>query len=148
MQRLEPRSLVLMYGDARWRWRHGIAKRPTDTWGGHKVARRLRESAAAGAGICVSPGSRPRHSWRSLGQALRGLRLARRATLRESYDLQGTACTIDGLGSGAKLAAQCIVGRQVGTNVGQALKAEVRGELSPQVRSCGLPERYDQRRAA
>ena len=44
MQRLEPRSLVLMHGDARWRWRHGIAKRRTDTWSGQKIARQRRVS--------------------------------------------------------------------------------------------------------
>ena len=44
MQRLEPRSLVLMHGDARSRWRHGIAKRRTDAWGGQKVARQRRVS--------------------------------------------------------------------------------------------------------
>ncbi|MCY4517039.1 MAG: alpha-ketoglutarate-dependent dioxygenase AlkB [Acidimicrobiaceae bacterium] len=42
--RLEPRSLVLLHGDARWRWRHGIAKRRTDTCNGHKVARQRRVS--------------------------------------------------------------------------------------------------------
>lgn len=44
VQRLEPRSLVLMHGDARWRWRHGIAKRRTDTWDGQKIARLRRVS--------------------------------------------------------------------------------------------------------
>ncbi len=44
VQRLEPRSLVLLHGDARWRWRHGIAKRRTDTCNGHKVARQRRVS--------------------------------------------------------------------------------------------------------
>ena len=28
MQHLVPRSLVLLYGDARFKWCHGIAKRP------------------------------------------------------------------------------------------------------------------------
>lgn len=44
VQRLEPRSLVLMHGDARWRWRHGIAKRRSDTWGGQEIARQRRVS--------------------------------------------------------------------------------------------------------
>lgn len=42
--RLEPRSLVLLYGDARWKWRHGIAKRRTDTVHGQKTARQRRLS--------------------------------------------------------------------------------------------------------
>ncbi len=42
--RLEPRSLVLLCGDARWRWRHGIAKRRTDIWDGQKIARQRRVS--------------------------------------------------------------------------------------------------------
>lgn len=44
VQRLEPRSLVLMHGDARWQWRHGIAKRRTDTWNGQKISRQRRVS--------------------------------------------------------------------------------------------------------
>ena len=44
VQRLEPRSLLLLHGDARSKWRHGIAKRRTDTWDGRKVERRRRVS--------------------------------------------------------------------------------------------------------
>ena len=44
VQRLEPRSLVLLHGDARWKWRHGIAKRRTDTVHGQKIARQRRLS--------------------------------------------------------------------------------------------------------
>lgn len=44
VQRLEPRSLVLLHGDARSTWRHGIAKRRTDVWGGQKVPRQRRVS--------------------------------------------------------------------------------------------------------
>ncbi|WP_420622418.1 alpha-ketoglutarate-dependent dioxygenase AlkB [Candidatus Poriferisodalis sp.] len=44
VQRLEPRSLVLLHGDARWQWRHGIAKRRTDTCNGRKIARQRRVS--------------------------------------------------------------------------------------------------------
>ena len=39
IQRLERRSLLLMYGDARSIWRHGIAKRRTDVWNDQKVQR-------------------------------------------------------------------------------------------------------------
>ena len=44
VQRLEPRSLVLLHGAARSEWRHGIAKRQTDAWGGHKTQRQRRIS--------------------------------------------------------------------------------------------------------
>ena len=44
VQRLEPRSLVLLHGDARWKWRHGIAKRRTDICNGRKIARQRRVS--------------------------------------------------------------------------------------------------------
>ncbi|MDE0676559.1 MAG: alpha-ketoglutarate-dependent dioxygenase AlkB [Acidimicrobiaceae bacterium] len=44
VQRLEPRSLLLIYGDARARWRHGIAKRRSDAWNGQKIERRRRVS--------------------------------------------------------------------------------------------------------
>ena len=43
-QRLEPRSLLLMHGDARWAWRHGIAKRRTDVWNDQKIQRHRRVS--------------------------------------------------------------------------------------------------------
>ena len=43
-QRLEPRSLVLLYGDARYKWQHGIAKRKSDTWGGQRIERKRRVS--------------------------------------------------------------------------------------------------------
>lgn len=44
VRRLEPRSLLLLSGDARWKWRHGIAKRRADTWHGQKIARQRRLS--------------------------------------------------------------------------------------------------------
>ena len=44
VQWLEPRSLVLLHGDARWKWRHGIAKRRTDICNGRKIARQRRVS--------------------------------------------------------------------------------------------------------
>ena len=42
--RLEPRSLVLLYGDARYKWQHGIAKRKFDTWNGQRIERKRRVS--------------------------------------------------------------------------------------------------------
>ena len=42
--RLEPRSLVLMHGDARSTWRHGIAKRHSDEWNEQKIKRQRRVS--------------------------------------------------------------------------------------------------------
>ena len=44
VQRLEPRSLVLLHGDARFKWRHGIAKRQSDTLNGQKTKRQRRVS--------------------------------------------------------------------------------------------------------
>ena len=44
VQRLEPRSLVLLCGDARFEWRHGIAKRQSDTLNGQKTKRQRRVS--------------------------------------------------------------------------------------------------------
>ena len=44
VQRLEPRSLVLLHGDARSKWRHGIAKRQSDTLNGLKTKRQRRVS--------------------------------------------------------------------------------------------------------
>ena len=44
VHRLEPRSLLLMHGDARSAWRHGIAKRRTDVWNGQKIQRHRRVS--------------------------------------------------------------------------------------------------------
>ena len=44
VQRLAPRSLVLLYGDARSEWRHGIAKRRSDTWNGQRIKRQRRVS--------------------------------------------------------------------------------------------------------
>ena len=38
------RSLVLLHGDARFKWRHGIAKRHSDTWNGQKTKRQRRVS--------------------------------------------------------------------------------------------------------
>ena len=43
-QRLAPRSLVLLRGDARLKWRHGIAKRHSDTWKGQRTKRQRRVS--------------------------------------------------------------------------------------------------------
>ena len=44
VQRLAPRSLVLLHGDARSKWRHGIAKRHSDTLNGQKTKRQRRVS--------------------------------------------------------------------------------------------------------
>ena len=44
VQRLAPRSLVLLHGDARSKWRHGIAKRQSDIWNGQKTKRQRRVS--------------------------------------------------------------------------------------------------------
>ena len=44
VQPLLPRSLVLLYGDARSKWRHGIAKRRSDTWNGQRTKRDRRVS--------------------------------------------------------------------------------------------------------
>ena len=44
VQRLMPRSLVLLYGDARLKWCHGIAKRKSDTWNGERTLRQRRVS--------------------------------------------------------------------------------------------------------
>ena len=44
VQRLKSRSLVLLYGDARFKWRHGIAIRHSDTWNGLKTKRQRRFS--------------------------------------------------------------------------------------------------------
>ena len=43
-QRLEPRSLVLLYGDARSKWQHGIAKRKSDKQNGQRIERKRRVS--------------------------------------------------------------------------------------------------------
>ena len=42
--RLEPRSLLLLHGDARVAWRHGIAKRRNDKWHGQILERKRRVS--------------------------------------------------------------------------------------------------------
>ena len=44
VERLEPRSLLLLYGDARVAWRHGIAKRRKDKWQGQTLERKRRVS--------------------------------------------------------------------------------------------------------
>ena len=44
VQGLAPRSLVLLYDDARFKWRHGIAKRQSDTLNGRRVKRQRRTS--------------------------------------------------------------------------------------------------------
>ena len=44
VQPLMPGSLVLLYGDARSKWRHGIAKRRSDTWDGQRIKRQRRVS--------------------------------------------------------------------------------------------------------
>ena len=59
VQPLAPRSLVFLCGDARYKWRHGIAKRHSDTWNGLKTKRQRRVSitfrtiadTGAGAGL-------------------------------------------------------------------------------------------------
>ena len=44
VQRLAPRSLVLLHSDARSKWCHGIAKRQSDTLNGQKTKRQRRVS--------------------------------------------------------------------------------------------------------
>lgn len=44
VQRLVPCSLVLLHGDARFKWRHGIAKRHSDTWNDQRTKRQRRVS--------------------------------------------------------------------------------------------------------
>ena len=44
VQRLARGSLVLLHGDARSKWRHGIAKRRSDTWNGQRIKRQRRVS--------------------------------------------------------------------------------------------------------
>ena len=41
---LEPRSLVILSGEARYAWLHGIATRKTDAWDGQKHVRQRRVS--------------------------------------------------------------------------------------------------------
>lgn len=41
---LEPRSLLVLTGEARWDWRHGIPPRTTDVWGGREHVRSRRVS--------------------------------------------------------------------------------------------------------
>jgi alkylated DNA repair dioxygenase AlkB len=41
---LEPRSALVLSGDARYRWQHGIAARATDTWNGEIIERARRVS--------------------------------------------------------------------------------------------------------
>lgn len=41
---LEPRSLIVLSGDARNKWLHGIAARKTDMWQGEKIERKRRVS--------------------------------------------------------------------------------------------------------
>jgi alkylated DNA repair dioxygenase AlkB len=41
---LEPRSIVVLTGDARWNWTHGIPGRHSDVWNGKELARGRRVS--------------------------------------------------------------------------------------------------------
>ena len=41
---LEPKSLIVLSGDARNKWLHGIAARKTDMWKGEKIERKRRVS--------------------------------------------------------------------------------------------------------
>ena len=41
---LAPRSLVILSGEARYDWLHGIAARKWDEWDGHKYERQRRVS--------------------------------------------------------------------------------------------------------
>ena len=41
---LEPRSLIVLYGEARYEWLHGISPRKSDNWNGHKYERQRRVS--------------------------------------------------------------------------------------------------------
>jgi alkylated DNA repair dioxygenase AlkB len=44
---LEPRSLVVMTDEARYEWRHGIARRKKDRWLGSLLLRRRRLSVTS-----------------------------------------------------------------------------------------------------
>ena len=41
---LEPKSLIIINGDARYKWTHGIPSRKTDNFNGYKFDRKLRTS--------------------------------------------------------------------------------------------------------
>lgn len=41
---LEPRSLLVLSGEARWRWKHGIPSRTSDMWNGREYVRSRRVS--------------------------------------------------------------------------------------------------------
>jgi len=41
---LEPRSLIVLKGEARYEWAHGIAKRKSDNWQGQVFKRTRRVS--------------------------------------------------------------------------------------------------------
>jgi alkylated DNA repair dioxygenase AlkB len=41
---LEPRSLLSLSGEVRWRWKHGIPGRTSDFWGGRELVRSRRVS--------------------------------------------------------------------------------------------------------
>ena len=41
---IEPRSLIIMQGEARYNWRHGIAKRKSDKFEGQILKRARRVS--------------------------------------------------------------------------------------------------------
>jgi alkylated DNA repair dioxygenase AlkB len=41
---LEPRSVLVLAGEARWHWKHGIPARTSDLWDGHEYVRRRRVS--------------------------------------------------------------------------------------------------------
>jgi alkylated DNA repair dioxygenase AlkB len=41
---LEPRSLLIMTGEARYKWTHGIPKADTDEWNGKLIPRSRRVS--------------------------------------------------------------------------------------------------------
>jgi alkylated DNA repair dioxygenase AlkB len=41
---LEPRSLLVLSGEVRWHWKHGIPGRLADTWRGHEYPRSRRIS--------------------------------------------------------------------------------------------------------
>jgi alkylated DNA repair dioxygenase AlkB len=41
---LEPRSVLVLSGDVRWRWKHGIPGRLSDVWNGRELVRTRRVS--------------------------------------------------------------------------------------------------------
>lgn len=55
---LERGSLLVLQGDARYRWKHGIARRKTDTYAGHLI-RRDRRISLTFRNVILTPESLP-----------------------------------------------------------------------------------------